>query len=154
MSLEQFGSSGSTPEQAITYPVRAAARILNPSGVRDNFRREGVVGGVMDTGTQLAGRVGREAITATTGVVGYGVGRVRDAVMSTLGFAGRAGLSIVRNAEIVPFMQSPQQRMELQRRYPYADPDELAIRSAMDRITGAGQRTGQNPAGPNTQPTV
>ena len=66
MSLEQFGSSGSTPEQAITYPVRAAARVLNPTGVRDNFRRGGVIGGTMDTGTQLAGRVGMEAINATT----------------------------------------------------------------------------------------
>lgn len=151
MSLEQFGSSGSTPEQAITYPVRAAARILSPSGVRDNFRQQGIVGGTVDTGVQLAGRVGKEAINATTGVVGYGVRQVHNAVMSTLGFVGRAGISIVRNAEVVPFMQSPAQRMDLQARYPYAGPDELAIRSAMDRITGAGQRTGQNPQSPNAQ---
>ena len=154
MSLEQFGSGGSTPEQVVTYPVRAAARILSPSGVRDNFRGGGVSGaveGTMNTAGQVAGRVGMEAIRATTGVVGYGVGRVRDAVMGTLGFAGRVGWAAARNAEIIPFVQSPQQRMEIQRQNPYAGPDEIAILGAMARFTNAGQRTGTQAPSPNPQ---
>lgn len=154
MALETFGSDGNAFERAVTYPARATGRILGPlpKDAIDSIKREGPVGGLLDTGVHLTGRVGKEVLNATTGIVGYTLGKTRQLILGTLGYAGRITWKAARNAEIIPLVSSPQQQMALRERYPYADPDELAIRGVLDRISSLGQPTRPETRNPDNQP--
>ncbi|MBI5794594.1 hypothetical protein HZA87_05980 [Candidatus Uhrbacteria bacterium] len=147
-------TSGRVIAGAMNAPVNIVRTTLSPATLKSSYQREGFMGATIDTGLRGAGAVTREVLGAATGVVGYGIGKTRDAVLGTLGFGARVGWAAARNAEIIPFVQSPQQMVELQRRRPSASSDELnllAFGEALGRIANIGQRPGTPPAGPDTQ---
>lgn len=103
MSLENFGANGSVPEQLVTYPVRAVARTVPlPRSAAENIRREGIVGGTMDTATGMLGRMTLEAFRMIGGPIGFVLGKTRDAIGTTINHTARIGWQLAKRAPIFP----------------------------------------------------
>ena len=102
MSLENFGNHDGPINRALTYPVRAGARILHPSGYANDIRKEGPIGGTLDAGTRLAGRVSIETFKGATEVVGYGIGKTRDAVGRILYNTAGIGWGLAKHSPLFP----------------------------------------------------
>lgn len=135
MPLESFGSSGNAFERGITYPVRGISRIVRPlpGDAAQNLRREGVVGGTLDTGVHLVGRVGLETLHMTTGIVGYGIGMMRDAVGATLYHTGKIGWGLAKRSPLFPLSSGNRVR-DVASEGERANPDHGATRGALSRL--------------------
>ncbi len=101
MSFESFNPGKSAPERGVRHVLESGKKIImSPAQV--DWKKQGVVGGVMDSATNAAlTTVGETTKLASYGI-GWVIGKTRDAVMSVVGGAGSVAKTAILNAPILP----------------------------------------------------